>query len=76
MAFTTYIRVISSRIILSNILASYPSIALKIVRGNKTHYHGGASRERKLTKTLFVVTVAYLMLTLSLLLFLSLSLLL
>ena len=49
---------------LLTILVSYSSIALKIVFGNQPHHHGATSRERKLTKTLFIVTVVSLMLTL------------
>ena len=45
------------------ILVTYSSIALKIIYGNQTHHHGATSRERKLTKTLFIVTLASLMLT-------------
>ena len=45
------------------ILVSYSSIAVKIARGNQLHHDGVASRERKLTKTLFIVTVASLTLT-------------
>ena len=46
------------------ILVSYSSIAIKIVCGNHPHHHGATNRERKLTKTLFIVTVASLLLTL------------
>ena len=46
------------------ILVSYSSIALKIVFGNQPHHHGSTNRERKLTKTLFIVTVVSLLLTL------------
>ena len=46
------------------ILVSYSSIAIKIVFGNPPHHHGATSRERKLTKTLFIVTVVSLLLTL------------
>jgi len=49
---------------LSIILISYSSIAIKIVCGNQSHHHGATNRERKLTKTLFIVTVASLLLTL------------
>ena len=45
------------------ILVSYSSIAMKIMYGNQPHHHGATSRERKLTKTLFIVTVVSLMLT-------------
>ena len=46
------------------ILVSYSSIAVKIVCGNQPHHHGATNRERKLTKTLFTITVASLLLTL------------
>ena len=46
------------------ILVSYSSIAIKIVCGNQPHHHGASNRERKLTKTLFIVTVVSLLLTL------------
>ena len=46
------------------ILVSYSSIAIKVVCGNQPHHHGAANRERKLTKTLFIVTVASLLRTL------------
>ena len=46
------------------IIVSYSSIAVKIVCGNQPHHHGATNRERKLTKTLFIITVASLLLTL------------
>ena len=46
------------------IVVSYSSMAIKIVCGSQPHHHGATSRERKLTKTLFIVTVASLFLTL------------
>ena len=46
------------------VLVSYSSIAVKIVCGNQAHNHSATSRERKLTKTLLIVTVASLLLTL------------
>ena len=49
---------------LLTILVSYSSIAIKIVFGNQPRHHGATSRERKLTKTLFIVTVVSLMLAL------------
>ena len=49
---------------LLSILVSYSSIAIRIVCGNQPHHHGATNRERKLTKTLFIVTVVSLMLTL------------
>ena len=44
------------------ILGSYSSIAIKIVCGNQPNHHGATSRERKLTKTLFIVTLISLLL--------------
>ena len=46
------------------ILVSYSSIAGKIVCGNQPRHHCATNRERKLTQTLFIVTVASLLLTL------------
>ena len=51
------------------ILVSYSSIAIKIVCGNQPHHHGATNRERKLTKTLFIVTVVSLLLTLPFVIF-------
>ena len=51
------------------ILVSYSSIAIKMKYGNQPHHHGATSRERKLTKTLFIVTVVSLMLTQPLIIF-------
>ena len=44
------------------ILVSYSSIAIKVICGNQPHHHGATSRERKLTKTLFIVTFISLLL--------------
>ena len=44
------------------ILVSYSSMAIKIIYGNQPHHHGATSRERKLTKTLFIVTAVSLLL--------------
>ena len=46
------------------IVVSYSSIAIKIVFLTQLHHHGATSRERKLTKTLLLVTVVSLLLTL------------
>ena len=43
---------------------SYSSIAIKIVYGNQPHHCSAISRERKLTKTLFMVTIVSLLLPL------------
>ncbi|XP_067050768.1 adenosine receptor A3-like [Acropora muricata] len=51
------------------IVVSYSSIAIKIVFLTQSHYHGATSRERKLTKTLFLVTVVSLLLTLPFIIF-------
>ncbi|XP_067042074.1 substance-K receptor-like [Acropora muricata] len=55
------------------ILLSYSSIAIKFVYGNQPHHHGATSRERKLTKTLFIVTVVSLLLTLPIIILLILK---
>ena len=46
------------------IVVSYSSIAIKIVCGTQPHHHGATSRERILTKTLFIVTAVSLLLVL------------
>ena len=46
------------------IVVSYSSMAIKFVCGSQPHHHGATGTERKLTKTLFIVTVASLLLTL------------
>ena len=51
------------------ILVSYTSIGIKIIYGNQPHHHGATSRERKVTKTLFIVTVVSLLLTLPCIIF-------
>ena len=51
------------------ILLSYSSIAIKIVWGNQPHHHGATNRERKLTKSLFIITVVSLLLTLPYIIF-------
>ena len=43
------------------IFVSYVSIAVKIKYGARPQHHGAASRDKKLTKTLFIVTVVSLM---------------
>ena len=55
------------------ILVSYTSIAIKIMCGNQPQHHGATNRERKLTKTLIIATVASLLLTLPYIIFLFLS---
>ena len=44
------------------IVVSYTSIAIKFIYGNQPHHHGATNRERRLTKTLFIVTVVSLLL--------------
>ena len=46
------------------IVISYTSIRLKFSCGTHPQYHGAVNRERKLTKTLFIVTVVSLILLL------------
>ena len=48
--------------LLLTILVSYSSIAIKIMYGNQRHHHCATRRERKLTKTLFIVTFVSLVL--------------
>ena len=55
------------------ILVSYSSIAVKLACGNQSHHDGATSRERRLTKTLFIVTVASLTLTQPVIIFLILD---
>ena len=49
---------------LLTIIVSYSSIAIKIVSGTQSDHRSATSRGRKLTKTLFIVTVISLLLTL------------
>ena len=46
------------------ILVSYLSIAIKVYCGTHPHHHCATSRARKLTKTLFIVTIVSLILVL------------
>ena len=48
------------------IIVSYSSMAIKIVYGTQPHHRSATNRGRKLTKTLFIVTVVSLLLTLPL----------
>ena len=52
------------------VLVSYSSIAIKIYCGQYPQHHGGERRERKLTKTLLIVTSASLLLVLPLIIYL------
>ena len=51
------------------IIVSYSSMAIRILCGNQIHRHGVTSRERQLTKTLFITTLMSLLLTLPFLVF-------
>ena len=51
------------------ILVSYTSIAIKIICANQPQHHGATNRERKLTKTLLIVSAASLLLTLPFIIF-------
>ena len=51
---------------LLTIVVSYSSMAIKIVYGTQPHHRSATIRGRKLTKTLFIVTVVSLLLTLPL----------
>ena len=55
------------------VFVSYVSIAVKINCGARPQHHGAASREQKLTKTLFIMTVVSLMLGLPFVVLLYLS---
>ena len=48
---------------------SYSSIAIKIVCGTQRHHHGITNREKKLTKTLYIVTVVSSLLALLFIIF-------
>ena len=54
----------SSLFCLLTIIVSYSSIAIKIVYETQPHHHSATNRGRKLTKTLFIVSVVSLLLTL------------
>ena len=54
---------------LLTIIVSYSSITIKIVYGTQPHHRSATSRGRKLTKTLFIVTVVSLLLTLPYIIF-------
>ena len=49
------------------IVVSYSSMSIKIVCGSQPHHHSATRREEKLTKILFIVTVASLLLSLPIL---------
>ena len=51
------------------VVVSYSSMGIKIVCGTQPYHAGATSRERKLTKTLFIVTVVSLLLTLPIIIF-------
>ncbi|XP_044166972.1 lysophosphatidic acid receptor 3-like [Acropora millepora] len=60
-----YISYLSSSLFcLLTIIVSYSSMAIKIVYGIQPHHRSATIRGRKLTKTLFIVTVVSLLLTL------------
>ena len=54
---------------LLTIIVSYSSMAMKIVYGTQPHHRSATIRGRKLTKTLFIVTVVSLLLTLPYIIF-------
>ena len=57
-----YFKIAAGLIQLLIICVSYTSIVIKVRCGAQPQHHGAASRERKLTMTLFAVTVASLLL--------------
>ena len=54
---------------LLTIVVSYSSMAIKMVYGTQPHHRSATNRGRKLTKTLFIVTVVSLLLTLPYIIF-------
>ena len=54
---------------LLTIIVSYSSITINIVYGTQPHHHSATNRGGKLTKTLFIVTVVSLLLTLPYIIF-------
>ena len=60
--YDTYSRFTFISICLLIICVSYTSIVIKVRCGAQPQHHGAASRERKLTMTLFIVTVVSLLL--------------
>ena len=66
-----YISYLSSFLFcLLTIIASYSSMAIKIVYGTQPHHRSATIRGRKLTKTLFIVTIVSLLLPLPYIIFL------
>ena len=64
-----YPKIAGSLLWLSILCVSYSSIVIKVRCGAQPQHHGAASRERKLTMTLLIVTVASLLLFLPALIF-------
>ena len=62
MIFFLYLRIIFCSTSLLIICVSYTSIVIKVRCGAQPQHHGAASRERKLTITLLIVTVVSLLL--------------
>ena len=60
--YSFYLRAIFPSICLLIICVSYTSIVIKVRCGAQPQHHGAASRERKLTMTLLIVTVVSLLL--------------
>ncbi|XP_068705283.1 histamine H2 receptor-like [Montipora foliosa] len=56
-----YLKIAFSSFVLLIICVSYSSIVIKVRCGAQPRHHGAASRERKLTMTLLIVTVASLL---------------
>ncbi|XP_068707000.1 histamine H2 receptor-like [Montipora foliosa] len=57
-----YLKIAFNSFVLLIICVSYSSIVIKVRCGAQPRHHGAASRERKLTVTLLIVTVASLLL--------------
>ena len=60
--YAVYLQTAFTLISLLIICVSYTSIVIKVRCGAQPQHHGAASRERKLTMTLLIVTVASLLL--------------
>ena len=62
--YGVYLSITFISICLLIVSVSYTSIVIKVRRGGQPQHHGAASRERKLTMTLLIVTVVSLLLCL------------
>ena len=67
--FDRYLKIALGSFLLLIICVSYSSIVIKVRCGAQPQHHGAASRERKLTMTLFIVTVVSLLVNLPAIMF-------